>query len=295
MRVVPLSTSSRAEHPAAEARSRRPVVRRHAGALKVAASTLLRAPRASRARRAELESLRSTVRAGLPFDISVLRARVADGVPLLLVHGTPGSATGWADYLLAPPPGTAPVALDRPGFGASGPARAVPSLELQAEAAWAALGEGAAPAILLGHSLGGAVVAQAALMRPERVRALILVAAALDPSHESTHLLQRVAAWRPVAAALPRALRNANAELMGFELQLRNLARALGRVRASVFIVHGTKDPLVPVDNVAFMRREFVNAAAVNVNLLAGSNHFLPWNASSVIRRMIGDALRGTS
>ena len=70
------------------------------------------------------QALRRSFVAGAPLNaqVSALVAGDPHGARLILVHGTPGSATGWNDYLLDPPPGMEVVALDRPGFGDSGPA-----------------------------------------------------------------------------------------------------------------------------------------------------------------------------
>ena len=88
---------------------------------------------------------------------------------MILVHGTPGSATAWTDYLLSPPPGIELVALDRPGFGSSAPDGAVTRLADQAAAVAALLPTNDRPVVLLGHSLGGAVVARVAADHPQIV------------------------------------------------------------------------------------------------------------------------------
>src|SRR5262245_58314184 len=64
----------------------------------------------------DTESLRATVAIGAPLfaNVSTLRAGAAAGPRVILVHGTPGAATAWSDYLLAPPPDVELVALDRP-------------------------------------------------------------------------------------------------------------------------------------------------------------------------------------
>jgi pimeloyl-ACP methyl ester carboxylesterase len=208
-----------------------------------------------------------------------------------MVHGTPGSATAWSDYLLSPPSGTEVVALDRPGFGRSGPAGVMTSLADQAAVVLAMIPTDGRPVLLLGHSLGGAVVARVAADHPERVSALVLLAASLDPALESIHPLQIVGAWPLVKALLPRSLRNANAELMALKPELEALAAALPRITAKVVIVHGTQDDLVPVANVPFMQSRLAGARCVKTVLLEGQNHFLPWNSETVVRDAIRVAL----
>ena len=195
--------------------------------------------------------------------ISYLRAGNPAGPRVVLVHGTPGSATAWADYLLDPPPGLELVALDRPGFDRSGPEAAAVSLEAQAAAVVALLPADGRPVVLLGHSLGGTIVARVAAEHPARVTALVLLAASLDPAQEKIHPMQWVGAWAPVRVMLPRVLRNANAELMALKPELEALAPMLSRITAKVLIVHGTKDDLVPVANVAFMQAHLSGSRCV--------------------------------
>lgn len=222
--------------------------------------------------------------------LSVLVAGDPGAARLILVHGAPGSALGWLGYLRDPPPGFEVWALDRPGFGDSGEAAPVTSLTEQAEAVAALLPADGRRVTLVGHSLGGAVAAWVAAEQRDRVAALVLLAAALDPAAERVHPLQRIGAWPGVRSLLPRSLRHANAELLALKGELIALAPLLAQIRCPVFIVHGTDDDLVPPGNVAYARRRLRRAARVNVEWLEGRNHFLPWNAEDELRRVIAAA-----
>ncbi len=238
---------------------------------------------------AAVEGLRRSVSVGAPLggDISVLQSGDATAMRLILVHGTPGSAAGWADFLLDAPPKLDVVAIDRPGFGRSQPHGAVTALGAQAAVVAALLPTDGRRAVLLGHSLGGAIVARVAAEHPHRVAALVLLAASLDPGLEKIHPLQRIGAWPGVRSLLPRALRNANEELLALEPELRALADWLPRIVAPVLIVHGTQDDLVPVENVAYAEARLTGSACVTTLLLEGHNHFLPWNSADRVREAI--------
>lgn len=227
--------------------------------------------------------------------ISYLHSGDPAGVRIVLVHGTPGSANGWADYLAYPPAGADIVALDRPGFGASAPSTAVPSLAAQAAAVMALLPTDRRPVVMLGHSLGAPIVAWAAARlaaeQPERPVSIVMLAGALDPAQERIRAIQHVGAWAPVHWLLPRVIRNANAELMALKPELETLGALLPSVKASVVIVHGTADDLVPVANVGYMQSRFSGARSVSTVLLEGHDHFLPWNADSVVREALRAAL----
>jgi len=258
-------------------------------ALTVALATVGCTPPGPRAPEAAVEGLRHQLRAG-GIDISYLQAGDARGPRLILVHGTPGSATGWADYLMDPPPGIEVVAIDRPGFGQSGPEGAVTSLKEQAAAVVALFPTDGRPVLLLGHSLGGPVVAWVAAAHPQQVAAVVLLAASLDPAQESIHPMQHVGAWAPVKGLLPRAMRNANAELMALKPELLALAPLLPRITAPVIIVHGTQDDLVPVANVPYMQARLTGSACLKTVLLEGRNHFLPWNSTDAVRAALTTA-----
>lgn len=262
-------------------------------ALSVIVATIGLGPTGLRAADASIDALRHQLAVGAPLNttLSYLQAGNPTAPRLILVHGTPGSASGWSDYLTNPPPGTDVVALDRPGFGDSGPEGAVTSLEAQAAAVYALFPTDGRRVVLLGHSLGGPIVARVAADHPDRVAAVVLLAASLDPGLEEINPMQWVGTWAAVRWALPRAIRNANAELIALKPELESLARLLPKITAPVLIVHGTKDDLVPVANVPFMQAGLTGARCVKTELLEGQNHFLPWNSTGVVRQAIAWAL----
>ena len=237
----------------------------------------------------DVESLRRTLTLGAPFNhgVSYLRAGDALGPRVILVHGTPGSGKSWGEYLLDPPAGVEMLALDRPGFGMSGPQDAVTSLAAQAAAVIALLPADGRRAILVGHSSGGPIVAWVAAQHPARVAALVLLAASTDPQLESIHPMQYVGALWPISALLPRTIRNSNAELIALKPELQALETMLAKVSAPTFILHGTADPLVPLANVEHQRKHLTGARCLEVVTLLGVNHFRPWNSQNAVRAAI--------
>jgi pimeloyl-ACP methyl ester carboxylesterase len=258
-------------------------------AISVALATVGCAPPGPASPAAMTEPFRQSIRVGPPVNatLSYLRSGDAKGPRLILVHGTPGSANGWTDYVLQPPKGVEVVALDRPGFGRSEPEGALTSLSAQAAAVVALFPSDGRPVVLLGHSLGGPIVAQVAAEHPEAVAAVVLLSASLDPALEEIHPMQHVGLWWPVRAMLPRAMRNANDELMDLKPELERLATLLPQIKSRVLIVHGDKDDLVPVANVPFMQARLSGACSLHTDILPGKNHFLPWNSVDSVREAI--------
>ena len=121
---------------------------------------------------------------------SRLRYLVAGkGDPLLLLHGLGGAAANWLALAPLLLPGRRLIVPELPGHGGSSPLPAAPSLNPYADRLGLLLEhEGAAPAAVVGHSLGGAIALRLAIRRPETVSALVLAAAAgISSTTRSAH------------------------------------------------------------------------------------------------------------
>ncbi len=114
-----------------------------------------------------------------------LRAvRAGHGPPnVVLLHGYGESLTSWRSVFERLAEQADVTALDLPGFGLSSKPAQGYTAEAMARAVLGALQAlDIDQAVLVGHSLGGAVSAAAALVAPERVRALVLLAPAVVAS-----------------------------------------------------------------------------------------------------------------
>ncbi len=193
---------------------------------------------------------------------------------LIFIHGTPGHSGVFASYLLDPVSGFETIAVDRPGFGRSGWSGPVVSFEEQAKALSALLVKrnGQWP-ILVGHSLGGPIVARIAADYPDKVRGIVILAGSLDPALESPSWYNDVTSAPIVDAKMPDMYETANAEIAAAHEQTVRLAAVLDRIRCPVEVVHGTGDTLVPVANVEFIKKAMVNSPHVGVTLIEGEGH----------------------
>jgi pimeloyl-ACP methyl ester carboxylesterase len=123
----------------------------------------------------------------------------ADAVPVLFVHGTGAWSETWRDTLSAlTAAGYRVIAIDLPPFGFSErPQNRRYDKRSQGARIVGALDSlGIHDAILVGHSFGGGPTVEAALLAPSRVRALVLVDAALGIRESS---LEQAAAPPPFA------------------------------------------------------------------------------------------------
>lgn len=210
---------------------------------------------------------------------------------LLLVHGSPGSWEGWGHFL-----GDSEllrrffmIAIDRPGFGLSGARRPVRSLQSQAEAALAALAlvNPKGPAIVVGHSFGGPVVAKMASIAPERIRGVVFAAASLSPRLEDVRWYQHLAHAWPLRSLLPDALYSCNEEIYSLRHELKILEASWANFRTAVAIVHGDADGLVPVANASYIIEHLPPGVVVHEEILTGANHYLPWEHPTELKRAI--------
>lgn len=104
---------------------------------------------------------------------------------IVLVHGAFAGAWCWDPVLPGlREAGHSVQALDLPGSGRDRTPVGDVNLTAYAESVCRALSEGS-PALLVGHSMGGMVVTQAAALCPESVAALVYVAAFVPPDGHS--------------------------------------------------------------------------------------------------------------
>jgi pimeloyl-ACP methyl ester carboxylesterase len=246
---------------------------------------------------ASLERLFIKAPPPLSETISYLRGGDPNGRRIVFIHGTPGNARGWADYLVDMRKNRLHIALDRPGFGRSGPRGAVVSMKRQAAAIKPFLRQAESnKTILVGHSLGASVAVQAALDYAESVGGLLLLAGAFDPDLEEANYIQLLGTFRPLALLLPRGIENSNRELLALKRELVEMAETLHKLSVPIGIVHGARDPLVPYANVAYMQKKLARVP-LDVTTLKDADHFIPWHfkpaVEDALQRLI-DRVRRT-
>ncbi|OYU79395.1 MAG: hypothetical protein CFE23_14250 [Flavobacterium sp. BFFFF1] len=223
-------------------------------------------------------------------DIHYILTGKKDLPTLYFIHGSPGSWNAFQDYmkdsLLLKK--FRLVAVDRPGFGYSDFGNAE-DLETQCTQISALIRflDNKKTITLVGHSLGGPVVVKLATMHPDRYKNLVILAGSVDPKAETPEKWRAVIKAVPLRFLIPGALRASNDELWYLKKDLYKMQPDLKNINSDVLIVHGTKDPLVPYSNVAFLKFELVNARSMKVITIENANHFIPWEHYDEIRDAI--------
>jgi pimeloyl-ACP methyl ester carboxylesterase len=220
-------------------------------------------------------------------DIYYARAGDESKPLVLFIHGSPGSLDAFIHFL-----GDSIllkrallISTDRPGFGYSNFGNAEPSLVKQADALKPILlkYQTNRPIILVGHSLGGPLIARMAIDYPELVDGLVIVAGSIDPELEPNETWFRAPLATPFLSwVLPRAFRASNEEIYRLKPELQEMLPLWKNIKCPVIVIQGGSDGLVPKENADFARKMLTNAP-VEFVLVDSMNHFVPWSNPELI------------
>jgi pimeloyl-ACP methyl ester carboxylesterase len=225
--------------------------------------------------------------------IYVVSNPARSGPAVVFVHGSPGTWEAFRRWLTEPAlvARARLVAVDRPGFGGSDRGRAQPSLAVQARQIAAALAAvGVERAVLVGHSLGGPVIARMAVDAPRLAAGLLFIAPSIDPALEKRRWYNVFGAMQVVQWFLPVDWVTSNREIWPLRGELERLSPALARVTVPVIVVQGADDELVPSANAEFVQRAFT-AAEVEVRRVPGAGHFLLWEQPELVTTAVKELL----
>lgn len=217
-----------------------------------------------------------------------------NGPLVLFVHGSPGSLSDFIGFLCDSTLQSKAqlVSVDRPGFGQSNFGRGEPSLEEQSKMIRLLIErfQKDQPVILVGHSLGGPVIARLASDYPEIIKGLVFVAGSVDPDLEPPNWWRAPFATSFFRWIMPRSLRASNDEIYPLRRQLKELSSRWNLIKAETIIIHGTKDSLVPFGNAAFIESKLEDLHPKQV-YEAGMDHFVPWSHPHLIKAAVLDLL----
>lgn len=215
---------------------------------------------------------------------------------LIFVHGSPGSLSAFIDFMkdTALLSHAQLISVDRPGFGASNFGYAEPSLQKQAALLKPILESHRhqRPIVLVGHSLGGPLIARMAMDYPELVDGLLFVAPSIDPALEPHEWFRAPLATPFLKFLLPRSIRASNDEIYRLKPELEEMIPLWSGVHARSIVIQGEKDTLVPPGNAQFAKK-MITGAPVKLVMVDNLDHFVPWRRPDLIRRYALELLSG--
>jgi len=116
-------------------------------------------------------------------DIELAFRSVGEGVPVVFIHGLAEDHTSWDPVLERLPIGVRAYALDLRGHGGTTSGRGDGTARQLAGDLLAFLEQVTGPAACVGFSLGGVIVLEAALQRPELIRQAVVVGTSSKVGH----------------------------------------------------------------------------------------------------------------
>ncbi|MCP3930630.1 MAG: alpha/beta hydrolase [Bacteroidetes bacterium] len=206
---------------------------------------------------------------------------------LIFVHGAPGSADNFHKYLADSTlrQHARMISIDRPGYGYSEFGEAMVSISEQA----AILKEIALlfpsqKKIIIGHSYGGPIIAQAVIDNPGLFSAILMLAPVNAPQHEEVFWYVRFTRWKATRWLLSKAWRVSGDEKMAHIEELEKMKDNWKQLSLPVVHIHGEKDWLAPKENIAFSEKH-ISPEWLKMVVLPESSHFIPWTDYDVVKK----------
>jgi pimeloyl-ACP methyl ester carboxylesterase len=230
-------------------------------------------------------------RGPLPF------ARAGSGPSLVFLHGLGAGPEMWSEDVKRLSKNHTVVTIELPGHGTTAMGSGIDVAQIARDVAALIRKEQLAPAIVIGHSMGGTMAAHVGLADPKSVRAVVIIDSLIGRypmgAAERTQLRQKL------AVDAPKALREFYGRLSSSPEQAARLAAVAGTMDLTAFMAyldwlseHGVEQPRnlkMPVLLMAApslidtpeRRTERLGAAGfsgvpkLQVELFAKSNHWL--------------------
>ncbi|AIW18712.1 MULTISPECIES: alpha/beta fold hydrolase [Vibrio] len=218
----------------------------------------------------------------------VERGNAASNYRLIFIHGSPGNKEGYEAYLKDTwlLENAELISVDRVGYGQS-PEELAADLDSQSKSIESLLAKDKVN-ILIGHSLGGPIALNLALMFPNLVQGMVLVAPAFDPKLEEPKWYNELADTWLVSVFLSDNWKKSNGEMMPLADELSKLSNKDWGLLDSVpvTLIHGDEDNIADPENSAFAIQRLTGKEKKLVEV-KGEGHFILWqNTPKVINEI---------
>ena len=212
----------------------------------------------------------------------------ADTLPtLFFVHGSPGSWDAFSNYMMDTTllRNFRIISVDRPGFGYSDFGTAYHLEEQVLMINTIIEKENNNKRVhLIGHSIGGPIIAKLAQKYPTEINSLTILAGSISPQDEPKEYWRYLFLHTPLQILMPGAFKPSNDEIVYFKKDLYSLDTGYAVIKIPVTFIHGDKDKFVTVKNVEYGKKKLANNTNVKVLIIPGANHFIPWEHFELIK-----------
>jgi pimeloyl-ACP methyl ester carboxylesterase len=218
-----------------------------------------------------------------------------DTLPIVLfTHGAPGAANNFFQFLTDSSllNQARLIAVDRLGYSPNDEGNAEVSIQKHGEALAKVLSHYEYPNVIaVGHSYGGPITSSYVLDNPEKVKAAVLIAPALDPDQEKDFAIVKFTEWKATRWAVPAFFMVAAAEKKAHENELRKLLPKWEKIQTPFIHIHGTSDKIVPCENILFSQK-MIPDSLLEIIIIEDGNHMTPWEDEDLVREEILKLLR---
>lgn len=199
---------------------------------------------------------------------------------LIFIHGTPGSISDAFPLLEKTDILTRyhVIVPDRPGFGGSMNGAEMPNIRQQSEllSELLFLSGNSEKIILVWWSYAGALLPTIAAQHPNRIKQLVIVAGTMDPEHQTIWKISYPLHYTRLKYLIPNMLRVTNAEKLSSIDQLKTISEDRSKITVPVWLIHGTKDWIVQIENTYFAEKKLINSQKIVVKIIDGVGHEIP-------------------
>lgn len=215
----------------------------------------------------------------------------SDTVPVVIfVHGGGGNANHFLHFMsdTALNRHARMITFDRLGYAPFDMGRSEVSIARQGEVIGQILSHYDYPWVLVvAHSYGGPIAMSHVIHHPEKIKAVLLLAPALDPDAEPVFRSVVLTRWVITGWAIPRMLIVAADEHMAHVEELNELKERYADLRPLPIIhMHATGDFIIPYSNMRYSER-MVPEGYLRTVTIEGGDHFLPWTAKKRVSEEI--------
>jgi len=212
-----------------------------------------------------------------------------DNLPtVIFIHGSPGSLSAFKHFLQDSSLTNQArlITIDRPGFGQSNFGWSEKSLKKQSLLLKPILefgNQSDSPVILVGHSLGGPLIARMTMDFPQLVDGIIMVAPSIDPALEPEEWFRPILYSPFFRWIVPKSFRVSNDEIYFLKKELEEMLPLWKNITILVSVIQGGKDTFVPPGNADFAKKMLINTDP-HIVIKEDMNHFVPWNNYDLIK-----------